>query len=115
MTRPLSLAAAAIIALLLGWSAMAPWAAAFRTPDERYEIGLFGVRHITGVATDHSVQQRCGWADSDPACAAAPGGERAYAMLRRAQWVVGGGAVALVAAVVAIVRRKSGGAAALFG
>jgi hypothetical protein len=85
--RPFVIAASIIGALLLTWSMLAPWAAAFPARPDHFKVSLFGVRHILTMEGD-SAEKDCGWNGPDAPCQPAANGRGNYSALTFARWFV---------------------------
>jgi hypothetical protein len=109
-TLPSILSAIAIV--LIAWSLLAPWAAAFPGGADHYKVSLFGIRHVFGMEAD-APQVRCRWGTAAEPCRPAADGGSSYAALAGARWLVLLSLGLLVAVNLIRLRRADGTAAVL--
>lgn len=97
----------AAVAVLLVWSSQTAWGQ-LEMGRDRYTVGLLGVGHITHATTQRERIDSCGWFDAEPVaahCRRAPGGGRAYHLVRMAPVISAFAEVAFVLAAFAHLRR----------
>ncbi|HUQ19006.1 MAG TPA: hypothetical protein VM099_05280 [Gemmatimonadaceae bacterium] len=109
MKRHFLISAFAVVAILAtAWSLVTPWAAGFFPirPDH-YDVGLFGVKHVSDMTTK-STQTKCTWNQRLDACAPAIGGEDNFVKLARAKWFIVAGLAFTTIGIAALRMRTAG-------